>query len=239
LSIAVGATTAQTPATKNYGALKRYVASWVHGANLPRVLTDAGIAINATIDMLNMETWMFLRKTHSITPTADDDTFDIPQDFDKPNALILLDSNGRPRRRIGYLDPKNFEDEFTYSPSSTHPTAYTVHNPSDELVLTMNHKVSQGFIDQYPTWRLRYFARLLHLAGNSETMADIGATAEVWTILGWGGRMELAGIRGGDVQTCERMLYGSPGGRNIGLLNKLRRKEATPFTDLDDAHVAT
>ena len=200
MSFAAGTTSGQTPLQPNFGGLKKSVAGYVQGASLTAVLSDAGVAINSAISKINTSTWHWLNKQTTLTPTADSKTMTIPADFKKPRSLMRLDSNSKEQGRITFQIPELFLGSEWDDSTSGDPSHYTVRNPSDDRLLTLNVPVSSGFLTLFPTLRLTYYARLLHFAGDGNTLGDLEAPPEMAEFLEWYAKWKVASTRGSGTQ---------------------------------------
>ena len=203
MSVTVGATTAQTPSQANFGSLKGSVAAYVQGQNLPSVLSDSGIAVNAAIDHLNTRNWHWLGRQGTITLTADTRTYSVPANFKRPRKFSKLDTNSKTVGRYDYLIPKVFLDCDFDNTASGSPTVYTVRNASDDRLLTFDVPPSTAFATSWPTGTLSYFARMQHFADDGDTIGDLLAPPDVRNFLLWYARWEMAGIRGTATQVQE------------------------------------
>ena len=226
MSIGLGTSSAQTPLQRNFGGLKSYVAAYVQGADLTPVLTAAGVAINAAIDYLNMEKWGFLHKSGTITLNSTDSDYTTPADLKKPLKLFRVNADGNLDGIIRHKEHGVFYDELRTQLSNGYPGVYTI--PSTAVrTLVLDRVPSADFVTAYPTLSLRYYARLMHFADDSNTIGNLNAPPEVWLFLGWYGRWDLASTKSQFSQSDRAFKHWS------ALRKRLKLDDLDTLTDYD------
>ena len=199
MSVGVGTSTALTPSVANFGGLKSAVASYVQGQNLPSVLSDSGVAINAAIDKINTRRWHWLNRVVDLNTVASTRTITLPADFKMPYALFVLDTSDNEQGRLAYLIPKMFHDS-DFATTDGSPEAYTVRSASDDRALTFSCPPTAAWVATYPQVRLHYYARMLHFSDDGDTLDDLDVVPELRNFIVWHARSEMASIRGSQSQ---------------------------------------
>ena len=97
-------------------------------------LAIAGEAINAAIRSYNRFNWPWEILTHSISITADVDTYALPQAFKSPLSAYLLNSSRR-NRRLGYMPYETFSTEYALN-GNGEPRIYTLKNVHETGLVT-------------------------------------------------------------------------------------------------------
>jgi hypothetical protein len=204
--------------------MKRYVVNFIQGPDDGELLELAKDGINNGIDILNTDIWNWSVKRQVITFAADDDEYDLNNNFKKPLKMWLVDSSGNRNGRLYFKDSKTFMDEDTDATTSGTPTHYSIINPLDAQEVRLNNPPDSSFVTNHPSGHLYYFSRILHLVEDGETLDTL---PEVWMFIGWYARWELAMAR---AQSSVSMIDRAFGAWNRWL-SRLKVDDANVQTD--------
>lgn len=191
MSTGLGTSTYNTPQARPFSELKRDVASYVQMPDQAEALVAAGVGINNAIRTLNSRTWNWSLTYTDITLASGTFDYTLPNDFKAVRHIELLNSSGDVTQRIGYMNYKEFLQDFQGSTDSVSPTIATVINAKNSLIISLNYAPGAGFVSASPTMRVRYFKRLPLLVDASDRPDVYG---EVENFLTWSAKAYVASV---------------------------------------------
>lgn len=189
MSVAVSASVTQAPSSESAGEIQKYIASYAQAASDPEFLAVALDAANNGIDYLNTRPWLWNMKSDDISLVADTTNYTIPTDVKKPRKMQLLDSSDNEVYHLTWMDPKTFWDTYDDRTIGGDPRHYTMVSRPNLGTVSLDKKPTAAYIVTYPKMRLRYMARISHLADSGNVL---DGPPEMAGFVRWYGRWDLA-----------------------------------------------
>ncbi len=151
--------------------LRKDVVSMIQGGEDPRLLDQAGKAINSAIHMLNSHDWHWNLKSQTIVSVSGDSGVDytIQDSVKRPRMLIPLDSDGWECGKLGYLEPKEFMETYTSNDNGS-PQAYTIFSRHNFGTLSLSHRPTTEWVSSFPSMRFWYWAYVRELDALTDTL---------------------------------------------------------------------
>lgn len=182
--------TSLIPGATNLATMQREVLSWcVLPQEDPELNDLAGSGINDGILKLSTRNWRKLLRRQDIPLEVDEPEYELNQDFRAPRQAQLLDSSDRMIGRIEYKEQKTFDLEHVARDQSGDPYIYTIRYEQRGLELCV--PPAQGYVDRFPTLRLRYHYRHPKLIAPASTLS---LPPEYELFVKWHAREYVAGI---------------------------------------------
>lgn len=180
-----------TPATRARSTLTTEVARYVLLPSDTTALSVAADGINDAIRKYNTTLWQSSLTYQDITLVASDATYSLSAPFNAPRAAELLDASGNATSVLSWYNPKSFGLYYPDRQGDGSPDAYTCFNADADGILDLNVPPSSTFITEYPTLRLRYYAKVAYLTADGHYF---DGPSEVESFLCWHARAYVASI---------------------------------------------
>lgn len=159
----------------------------------PAVQAMALSGIQDAYRKLNSRDWSWAVKSSGFAFQANVQTVDLPTDFRTQRHVSVVTPAGQNAGSLSYYDPKSFQGHVKdqYQSWNDGPSGYTIINPFVSGQITLSHKPSQGFVDNYPSGIIYYYGRLQLPVNASE---PINLPDEAITMVLWYARATMAMI---------------------------------------------
>lgn len=180
MTIVAGSTSA-TPGLRSCAQLVAEALSLVRAPDSPAAQTIAKQGLNNGVLALNMRTWKWSLTSQDITVAVDTSDYTFSAAFKAPFSMELLDSSDDSKAKLNWEAPQEFNVIFPYRKTPGFPSHYTVFS-RDTSQLTLSAPPSQGFLDLYPTMRLRYYQRLQKLVSNGSVLTGAPSEVELYIV---------------------------------------------------------
>lgn len=123
----------------------------------------AAAGVRRAIDRLNTRKWRWALSYQDITFVAEQQSYDLNEDFKAPRRFTIFDVNSREQFRLDYKEWTTFADEDLVSISgSGDPYCYSSGNSNDYGTISLNVAPSSTWVATYPTGRIWYFRRVAY-----------------------------------------------------------------------------
>jgi hypothetical protein len=187
----------QTPANRQFSALKTEVARYVKAPGSTEVTGVAGDAINDGVRRMNTRPWEFTLDSVEVTLVADQKEYSLEADLKLPRHMELLDSSDVSERRLQFVPLKHFLSVFTDRKGSGDLRAYTIINPHNHGQLTFDRAPTASFVAKYPKVRFWFYRYIQTLTTATDTLA---VPNEAEHVILWAAKEYIAEMYGSQQQ---------------------------------------
>lgn len=177
----VASSTAATPGLRTCDQLAAESMSLVRAPDSPDVKAIAKQGLNNGVLALNMRTWNWSLTSEDITAVVSTADYTFDSAFKAPYSMELLDSSSLPQAKLIWEAPQEFDIIFPYRKTVGFPSHYTVLS-RDTSQLNLNAPASQGFLDLYPTMRLRHYQRVQKFSAGGSVLSVGPSEVELYLV---------------------------------------------------------
>lgn len=125
-----------------------------------RALSVARDGLDDAVRKLNQFNWKWSRPLQDIPLAEDVSEYALAAALKAPWRSELLDADGKAWRGFQWIAPDAFEDIYDDRRLSGNPCHFTILQRGEDGMATLNRAPTSSFVSSYPTWRLRYYARI-------------------------------------------------------------------------------
>ena len=176
-----------TPAASTLTTLQQVVAKYVLSPDDTEAQSLATEGLNEGVRRLNSRTWNWMLASEDVTLSASTADYVLSSNAAKKiRSVELLDSAGKVRSMIPYMDGKTFQTRYPDRSADGEPQFYTAFNLIANGTVTLSSPASAGFIGTYPHMRVWSFRRVSAYSATSDTLTTLGhAPSEVERFVVW------------------------------------------------------